>query len=188
MPNRTILLIDDDPALLDALSQTIELLVKDIKVETVESAGTALERLTTNKEQYDVIISDLSMPNINGFSLVQEIKDRGLSIPVILISGSVSMLERARYCRVFGVIPKPFDRRYMQRVLVLALRYSRVARGIQRGLRFTEVRLAELRVLKTTVEKQITLNQSVLQHRQRSSIVPPAISPNLQPVPNSLEQ
>ena len=75
------------------------------------------------------------------------------------------MIEKSRESGAFAVIAKPFDRRHLKRVLNLAIRYGPLSGRIERGLAMTHTRIEELLALQARVQKQITLNQSVLEGR-----------------------
>jgi len=158
-----ILLIDDDPALLEALTETVKLFVPDAKVHTAASAPAALDILQASR--FAAIISDISMPDMNGLALVREIKKHHMGIPIVLISASPSMIEKCRDGGAFAVLAKPFDRRHLKRVLNLAIRYGPLSGRIERGLAMTHTRIEQLLALQARVQKQITLNQSVLEGR-----------------------
>ena len=59
-----ILIVDDDPALLQALSLTLSLHLPEAKVDTSNSAHRALELIRAN--DYDTIVSDIKMPGVAG--------------------------------------------------------------------------------------------------------------------------
>ena len=163
MNSTRVLLIDDDPALLEALTETVELFLPHAKVHTAASAVAALDLLQTST--YAAIISDISMPDLNGLAVVRYIKKHHVGIPIILISAAPSMIEKSRESGAFAVIAKPFDRRHLKRVLNLAIRYGPLSGRIERGLAMTHTRIEELLALQARVQKQITLNQSVLEGR-----------------------
>ena len=58
-----------------------------------------------------VVLSDIIMPDIGGIELNDRLKSRGISLPVILITGfaSVSLTVRVMGNGVFDLIEKPFD-------------------------------------------------------------------------------
>ncbi len=80
-----IFIIDDEPALLKSLQQTLEKL--EYKVSTQSSARRALEQFKMNPEKFDLILTDQTMPDLTGIELAEEIKKIKKDIPVILISG-----------------------------------------------------------------------------------------------------
>jgi CheY-like chemotaxis protein len=59
-----VLIVDDDLALLEALSETLQLRMEGVRVETCDCASTALERLLAT--DYDAIVADIKMPGMDG--------------------------------------------------------------------------------------------------------------------------
>jgi DNA-binding NtrC family response regulator len=108
MPAR-ILLIDDDPVLLEVLSDILRFRLGAL-VETCESALAALERLST--DTYDVIISDLKMPRMDGLIFVANLQEIQPHIPTILITehGDDRLAEHARSAGAYALVGKPIDR------------------------------------------------------------------------------
>ncbi|MGB8309037.1 MAG: response regulator, partial [Methanoregula sp.] len=70
----SLLCIDDEPLFLDAFKARLEQ-EKDLVVTTALSAADALDLL--NRQYFDVIISDYAMPEMDGLSLLKEIRARG---------------------------------------------------------------------------------------------------------------
>lgn len=104
-----ILLIDDDPVLLEVLSDILRFRLGAL-VETCESALAALERLST--DTYDVIVSDLKMPRMDGLIFVAKLQAIQPHIPTILITGHGDdrFAERARNAGAYALVGKPIDR------------------------------------------------------------------------------
>ena len=162
MAGSKVLLIDDDAILLEVLPETLCLLIADIDVDTASSTRAALDRLDTT--QYDAIISDISMPQMNGLALVAEIKKRKIGTPVLLMSGSPDMVDRACKSGVFAVIPKPFNRVYIKGVLSRALRYGRTWRQIRQTHETSKAQVETVRLYLQTLQKRIAKNQLLLQN------------------------
>src|SRR5688500_18930769 len=80
-----VLLVDDDDARLDALSEAIQLRMESARVETCSSARAALDRVRSG--DYDCIISDIKMPGMDGLQLLAKLKDNAPEIPTMLITG-----------------------------------------------------------------------------------------------------
>ncbi len=70
----SLLCIDDEPLFLDAFKARLEQ-EKDLAVTTALTAADALDML--NRQYFDVIISDYAMPEMDGLSLLKEIRARG---------------------------------------------------------------------------------------------------------------
>ncbi len=106
------LLIDDDPTILRLLEEVIARSFADARVFTSETGGKGLELAKTKMP--DVILLDLSLPDIGGVEVCRQLKsnDRTRNIPVILVTASqkesqeiVNGLETgADYC-----LHKPFE-------------------------------------------------------------------------------
>jgi PAS domain S-box-containing protein len=83
----SVLLVDDEPALLDILSLFF---AKSglFLVDTCPSGSQALSLI--EKKQYDVIVSDYAMPGMDGISLLNTLKQQGMQIPFIIFTGKGS--------------------------------------------------------------------------------------------------
>jgi len=62
MKNARVLIVDDDPALLQALSEALELRMHGLIVETSHSAPAALKRVSAC--EFDAIVADIKMPSM----------------------------------------------------------------------------------------------------------------------------
>ena len=83
-----MLIVEDDPGL-----RQVGKLVLESQGYEVHVAGDGFEALIALKRSLpDIIISDLSMPNMNGFELLSVVRRRFPAIPVIVISGEFSSL------------------------------------------------------------------------------------------------
>ena len=80
----SVLYVDDEPDLLELCRISLEQ-TGEFRVDTVESAKDALAQLS--KTQYDAIISDYQMPEMDGISLLKSIRQRDGDIPFILFTG-----------------------------------------------------------------------------------------------------
>jgi PAS domain S-box-containing protein len=82
MPN--VLYIDDEPALLELTSEYFRQ-NSDIEITGMSSARKALEFLGEN--DFDVLVSDYQMPEMDGISLLKVLRERGDRTPFILFTG-----------------------------------------------------------------------------------------------------
>ncbi|MEO0897499.1 MAG: response regulator [Bacteroidota bacterium] len=109
--DQNILVVDD--------SQIMRLFMKKIlsqsfEVQTVDSAVSALESLYTMEEP-SLVISDINLPEMNGFDLLKKIKtDNSLcKVPVMIVSGEKDSSSRIK-CLELGAVDyvlKPFNPR-----------------------------------------------------------------------------
>jgi CheY-like chemotaxis protein len=96
----TVLIVDDEPAIVDLLSQLLE-----DEGYRVVSAGDGLAAWeTVRKRRPDLVIADVMMPRMDGFALVDRLSDGGEPVPVILMSAAVESRRQG-----VPFIAKPFD-------------------------------------------------------------------------------
>lgn len=111
-----ILVVDDEQAVRDLL---VKILGPHYKVDVAPDGASAIEQLRAR--EYDLLITDLKMPGMDGLSVVREARRKSLSLQIIIITGystEASAIE-ALNMGVCGYITKPFR---LQRVLALAAR------------------------------------------------------------------
>ncbi|WP_346993566.1 sigma 54-interacting transcriptional regulator [Alteromonas gracilis] len=123
--NPNLLLVDDDKSLLRLL--TIRLEGEGYEVTAVEDGQSALKKL--QNDSYDVVLSDLRMPGLDGLSLFEEIMGIRKDIPVILMTahGTIADAVAATQRGVFGFLPKPVDHDELRTLLQKALSQSQAA-------------------------------------------------------------
>jgi two-component system phosphate regulon sensor histidine kinase PhoR len=130
--NPRVLIVDDDPALLEALPEALRLRMSELDVETCDSAPDALGRIAD--EDYDAIVTDIKMPGMDGLALLDEIHKVRPETPTLLITGhgehdlAVQALRRGAY----DYIQKPIDRDYFTASLGRAIEKRGMARRIER--------------------------------------------------------
>jgi CheY-like chemotaxis protein len=106
----SVLIVDDDASLRDTLRRMVESVGYDVKC--AEDARTAIA--TVNDRLPDIIITDIYMPAGDGFELLNWLRNNGIRIPVIAMSGSSSgtgeydQLSVAEHLGAAAVIDKPF--------------------------------------------------------------------------------
>ncbi len=107
---RHVLLVDDSPSFRNMLTPLLQ--VAGYTVTSVEDAGQALE-LREHGESFDVIISDIEMPGMDGFDFAEEVKRDGLwqETPILALSShaSPSDFQRGREAGFNDYVAK-FDR------------------------------------------------------------------------------
>jgi len=101
-----VLVVDDEAAIRDLLSKTLALAEYD--VDMAPDGRTALERLRIIA--YDLLITDLKMPGVDGLSVIREARRLKADLPVIIITGfsnEASAIEAVNL-GVSGYLTKPF--------------------------------------------------------------------------------
>lgn len=102
-----ILVVDDELDMLMLLRMIIED-NSDYAVETTNNPSEGLKMLT--EKDYDLVISDLKMPGMDGMELFDELKEIKPGVPVIIITayGSLETADEAMKKGVSDFITKPF--------------------------------------------------------------------------------
>ena len=103
-----ILVIDDEEVFLDALSEAVELRRWRVTVDTALSADEAADLLRS--VEYDVVISDVRMPGMDGIELLKLCKEVRPDTPVVLITGygDPQLEKEALRLGAYAFIHKPF--------------------------------------------------------------------------------
>jgi CheY-like chemotaxis protein len=108
--SKTVLLIDDEENICEIVQVCLEMF-GNWKATTARSGEEALAALTT--DQPDVIILDVMMPNMDGLTVLKQLKETPqlANIPVVLLTARADLTEPQKLLQlgVQGAIAKPFD-------------------------------------------------------------------------------
>ena len=109
LKGKTILLIDDEALVTDIC----EMMLKKLghKVLKAHSGSEGIKLYESNRNQIDLIISDLNMPEMNGQEVVDKLRRMDHNIKVLLSSGGLSVAEENKVVsRGFnGFLKKPYN-------------------------------------------------------------------------------
>ncbi len=128
-----ILFVDDEPAVLSGLRRTLRTLSADWDMTFVESGARALELMA--QQPFDVVISDMMMPGMNGAELLNEVMRRHPKTIRLILSGHA---DRDLILKCVGsthqCLSKPCDGAVLQATLrrVIALEASLESEAIKR--------------------------------------------------------
>lgn len=108
MTNATIFIVDDDPAVLDALSMMVE--QEGYSVKTFASAEAFLSAY--QQEVLGCAVLDVRMPQINGLTLQKMMSDKGILLPIIFLTGhgDIPMSVDAIKAGAYDFLTKPVTR------------------------------------------------------------------------------
>ncbi len=84
---RKILVVDDDDTVREALKDFLEF--HDFEVTAVDGGAQALERVAA--DDFDLVISDLVMPRMDGIALIKAIREAGKDVPLLVMTGFASI-------------------------------------------------------------------------------------------------
>jgi putative two-component system response regulator len=101
-----VLCVDDEPVMLRLVSRLLERM--HLSVATAADPGEALRLFDT--ERFDLIITDIRMPHMDGHAFLAEIRARDAEVPVIVATGHASLDNAIRALRdgASGMLIKPF--------------------------------------------------------------------------------
>ena len=124
-----ILLVDDEPALLRVLGRALN--TAGFDVETASDGYEAIEAF--NSKEFELVISDITMPRVSGIELLRAVRARDIAIPVVLMTAS-PLVESAIEAVEYGAtryLSKPIDTRTLVTTAQRAVHMHKIAR-IQR--------------------------------------------------------
>jgi len=119
----TLLIVDDDPYVLESIST----LLKEFgyMVTTCQNAHDAMKQIT--RSSFDVVLTDIKMPQVTGIELLQSIHSYNQQIPVILMTAfaeldiAVDAIKRG----AFDFITKPYNPDYLLHSVEKAVKYTK---------------------------------------------------------------
>ena len=121
---QTLLVVDDEPALVALLKE----LLKGLGYESVgySDPAAALQALREAPQRFAALITDEVMPGLSGTQLTQNLRAYAPRLPVLLISGygGTALASRAAAAGVTTVLTKPLQRAELARVLAELLRQA----------------------------------------------------------------
>lgn len=124
MKKSSILLIDDDESLRRIME--FSLTESGHRVRTSASGEEGLR--LSEKERFDAIITDITMPGMSGMDVLAKVRERDPGLPVIMITayGTIESAVEAMKQGAFDYITKPFNRDELRLTLDKALRMRRL--------------------------------------------------------------
>lgn len=127
-----VLLAEDDEQVRRPLGRSLSGAGYD--VTTVENGQKALEQL--RETPFDVIVSDIAMPEMDGIQLLRSIRERDVDVPVVLVTGAPDVATAMQAVRLGALLylTKPVDLDEIKRVIARAVRLRRIARLKQEAL------------------------------------------------------
>jgi putative nucleotidyltransferase with HDIG domain len=83
--DRRVLVVDDEPAVLDLIMKFLEIMALNLEVQGFTDSSKALEAFA--KQPFPVVITDVNMPGINGLELLRRVREIHPASRVIIITG-----------------------------------------------------------------------------------------------------
>ena len=132
-----LLLVEDEPKTLQSLRQGLEEQGWTVNTATDGEAGLRL----ASQQDYDVIVSDVTMPGLNGLDLCRKLRAAGLQTPILLLTALSETDDKVTGFEAGAddYLPKPFEfRELLARIRALARRPGATLRP-DNVLRFADV-------------------------------------------------
>ena len=106
MEKSIIHLVDDDPSVRSTLTRL--LISGGYRVREYASGSELLDAAEELAE--GCILLDINMPEVDGFAVTKALTERGIDLPVVMMTGSGDLTLLAWKAGVAGFVPKPFGR------------------------------------------------------------------------------
>lgn len=112
MKNKRILLVEDEPSLLDLLKLNLEM--EGSKVVGVKDGTEAIKRF--KDEQFDIVILDIMIPGIDGLNVCENIRLKDDEIPILFLSAKNTVEDRIAGLKkgADDYLTKPFNLEELQ--------------------------------------------------------------------------
>jgi DNA-binding response OmpR family regulator len=107
IPSERVLVVDDEPAIRALVAKIVER--AGLTVDTAADGAAAIEQL--EQTAYSVVVVDLMMPNVDGYGLIEYVKNREGEKPAIIVvsAGESAALRQLDGSMVHSIVRKPFD-------------------------------------------------------------------------------
>ena len=104
-----ILVVEDEQHLADGLRYNLE--AEQYDVDLVDNGEEALQRLTAEPNRYDLVILDVMLPGIDGFTVATQLRDARRFVPVLMLTarGRSEDVLRGFGAGADDYLPKPFE-------------------------------------------------------------------------------
>ena len=128
-PDATVLVVDDDPDLLQSLRVLLE--AYDYTVIMAPNAAAAIAAVS--ERQPDLVLTDIYMPDADGFELINALHAHNVTVPVVAMSGGGRVggydnLSVATHLGAAAVIDKPFSNSSLIETIERVLSAQKTAR------------------------------------------------------------
>ena len=158
-----VLLVDDDPALLQALPEALRLRMDAVTVDTADSAAAALDRIAAR--DYDAVVTDIKMPGMDGLELLAELRALRPDTPTLMITGhgEHDLVVHALRAGAYDFIQKPIDRDYFVASLCRAIATRALSRQCKQQQLALERHLSELEAIVEARTRELRQTNKVIE-------------------------
>lgn len=106
---KSVLIVEDEKHLADGLSYNLK--AEGYNVDAVRTGEEALALLADGRKAYDVVVLDVMLPGIDGFSLASRLRSQGEFVPILMLTarGQAEDVLRGFEAGADDYLPKPFE-------------------------------------------------------------------------------
>jgi len=105
VPERPILVVDDDPTILATVSEVLDM--EGYDVVTATNGAEAL--VAIDQSVPSLVLLDMRMPVLDGWGFMRAVRARGLTLTVVVMTAAADARRWGREIGAEGVLAKPFD-------------------------------------------------------------------------------
>jgi CheY-like chemotaxis protein len=105
MTNAPILVVDDDPSIRATVRAILEM--EGYPVESAEDGAQALHAV--EQQRPSLVLLDMRMPVLDGWGFARAVKERGLKLPILVMTAAQDARRWASEIGADGYLAKPFD-------------------------------------------------------------------------------
>lgn len=129
LKDEKILVVDDEQVILDAVSRIAS--SEGMHVDSAIEASSALKKLS--QKEYSLILCDIMMPQMDGFSFLDELQKRKILTPVIMITGysTVENAVKSLYKGAIDFVPKPFTFEELNSSINRGIKFFKIQKGVE---------------------------------------------------------
>src|SRR5687768_18339971 len=105
----SVLIVEDEKHIADGLRYNLN--AEGFDVETAGTGEEALALLVDGRKSYDVVVLDVMLPGIDGFSLASRLRELGQFVPILMLTarGQAEDVLRGFEAGADDYLPKPFE-------------------------------------------------------------------------------
>ncbi len=169
-----ILIVDDEPVVIKSCERVLT--PEGFTVDAANNGKDAMSRLSSNN--YDLVITDLKMPGMDGIELVRWIRNSKPGTGVVIITGypSQESIKEALGLRILDYLPKPFSPSLLLDVAQKAMEYKKLGEAQEQKEEEAEETTEKLdRLIKKYRNKPGSLIPVLQQAQELIGYLPPSV-------------
>lgn len=122
-PPKSILIVDDDPAIVRLLRSALETFQREHSFKTVVVSDGAEALAALQRATFDLVLLDMHLPRMTGLEVLAQMRRLQVQSPVLMLTGNndAKAAADALAAGIFAYVPKPLDLRRLEHLVSLAV-------------------------------------------------------------------